>query len=108
MTKLNDLLDQDRVALAVPVWIELLSGVSGKQLPRFRRLLSALPLYTPSEQAWSLIEGWVTRSRARGQGFGVADLLIASIVAQNQGEIWSLDEDFTRMSKLGFVTCYAP
>lgn len=50
-----------------------------------------------------MIEHWVEAGIARGQRFGVADLLIASIVAENQAEIWSLDDDFQRMARLGFI-----
>jgi predicted nucleic acid-binding protein len=101
--ELNRLLDQDRVALAVPVRIELLSGVSARRLPQFRRLLSALPVFFPSEQVWLTMERWVEVSSARGARFGVSDLLIAAIAAENDGEIWSLDEDFARLARLGFV-----
>lgn len=101
--ELNRLLDQDRVVLAVPVRIELLSGVSARRLPQFRRLLSALPVFFPSEQVWLTMERWVEVSSARGARFGVSDLLIAAIAAENDGEIWSLDEDFARLARLGFV-----
>ena len=100
---MDRLLDDDQVAMAAPVRIELLSGASKKQLPRLRRVLSALPLFAPSTTVWSTMEQWVEMGIARGQRFGVADLLIASIAAENQGEIWSLDDDFARMVRLGFV-----
>jgi predicted nucleic acid-binding protein len=100
--ELDRLLDQDRVALAAPVRIELLSGVSAKRLPQFRRLLSALPLFFPSGQVWLTMERWVEASSARGERFGVSDLLIAAIAAENDGPIWSLDEDFARLARLGF------
>lgn len=104
---LDRLLDEDRVALAVPVRIELLSGASKRELRRLRRLLSALPLFAPSAEVWSTIEQWVQISLARGHRFGIADLLIASIVAENEGEIWSLDDDFARITRLGFVRSYS-
>lgn len=97
------LLDDDQVALAVPVRIELLSGASKKQLPRLGRVLSALPLFAPSTAVWSTMEQLIEVGIAPGQRFGVADLLIASIASENQGEIWSLDDDFARMTRLGFV-----
>ena len=72
-------------------------------LPRLRRVLSALPLFVPSTEVWPAIERWVEASVARGQRLGEADLLSASIAAENEGEIWSLDGDFARMARLGFV-----
>lgn len=104
---LDKLLDEDHCALSRPVRIELLLGVSGHHLPRFRRLISAIPLYDPSPQTWPLIEDWVERARSKGQRFGFADMLIAAVAAENQGAIWSLDHDFRRMEKLGFVGCHA-
>jgi predicted nucleic acid-binding protein len=101
--ELDRLLDQDRVALAAPVRVELLSGISAKQLPQFRRILSAIPLFLPSSHVWSTIELWVEESSKRGERFGVSDLLIAAIAAENNGQIWSLDDDFARLASLGFV-----
>jgi predicted nucleic acid-binding protein len=49
------------------------------------------------------MERWAEESCARGERFGVSDLLIAAIVAENNGQIWSLDEDFARLARLGFV-----
>lgn len=105
--RLDRLLDEDRCALARPVRVELLLGVGGRQLPHFRRLISAIPLYDPSVQTWRIIEDWVEQARSRGERFGFADLLIAAIAAENKGEIWSLDGDFRRMERLGFVRCHS-
>jgi hypothetical protein len=57
--------EEDRVAHAVPVRIEPLSGVSARRLPQFRRLLSALPVFFPSGQVWLTMERWVEASAAR-------------------------------------------
>lgn len=106
--ELNSLLDEDRVALAAPVWIELLSGAKGSDLSRMKRVFSALPRYLPSTECWSKIEDWVDLSSRQGHRFGFGDLLIASIAAEAQGEVWSLDADFRRMSKLKLVRAYVP
>ena len=101
--QLRHLLDTDAVAMAAPVRVEILSGASASDLPRLRRVLSALPLFHPTTETWTRIESWIERAVRAGQRFGVADLLIASLAADRAFEVWSLDRDFARMAALGFI-----
>lgn len=104
--RLVELLDTDEVALAVPVRIEILSGGRKTEIPRLARLLGALPLYSPTDATWHRIETWVVHGGAAGQRFGIGDLLVAGIAAENDCALWSLDHDFSRMARLGFVTLF--
>jgi predicted nucleic acid-binding protein len=105
---LRALLDTDQVALAAPVRVELLSGAPQRERARLTRVLSALPRYFPTQVAWDTIESWVERGARRGHRFGVADLLIAAITAEQSGMLWSLDSDFKRMATLRFIELYQP
>jgi len=102
--KLSDLLDKYEVALPVPVRIEILSGAGRVEQVRLGRLLSALPLLYPTDTSWRRMEGWVMKSAAAGQRFGIGDLLVAAVAVDHDAAIWSLDSDFKRLEQLGFVS----
>jgi predicted nucleic acid-binding protein len=105
---LQRLLDNDDVALAIPVRIELLSGASSSDRPRLRRALSALPVVYPTEATWQRIDEWMDRAGRSGQRFGFGDLLIAALAVELGALVWSLDDDFERMSRLRFVGLFEP
>jgi len=103
---LRGLLDADAVLLALPVRLELMSGVAAHDRARFRRALSALPLLMPTEDTWQIVERWIEPAAARGHRFAVSDLLIAGLAAEMRSLVWSLDSDFERMEALGMVERY--
>lgn len=105
---LSDLLESDQVALAAPVRIEVLSGASLSDVKRLRRVLSALPVFFPTEATWELMDSWLDAAKRAGDHFGVADLLIAALAAEQRASVWSLDSDFPRMAKLGLIQTYQP
>ena len=100
---LRELLDAERVILTAPVRVELLSGASRRNHRTLEHLLSALPILYPKEQTWRRIDGWITTALEAGERFGFADLLIASLAADEGAMIWSLDRDFKRLARLGFI-----
>ncbi len=102
------LLDADEVALPVPVRVELMSGVPAKDRAALRRALSALPVLYPTDETWKLMESWTEKAVKAGQHFGVGDLMIAALTAENSALVWSLDSDFGRLEKLKLVQCYEP
>jgi len=101
---LSILLDERRVALALPVKIEILSGAGAAKFRKLQSALSALPTYSPATEEWAQIESWI--EKFPNHGFGFADLLIASIASLRSKALWTLDKDFQRMAKRGFITLY--
>lgn len=105
---LQELLDLDEVALAIPVRIELLSGASKRDRPLLRRGLSALPVLYPTDTTWETVDDWIEQAGQVGQRFGFGDLLIGALASEIGALIWSLDQDFARMSRLDLVQLYKP
>jgi predicted nucleic acid-binding protein len=105
-TRLSALLDADEVALAAPVRVEILSGASGKDRSRLRRLLSALPYWVPTDATWERVDSWIEPVARAGERFGVVDLLIAALATEHGASLWSLDRDFERMARLHLVTLH--
>ena len=105
-TTFRQLLDADEVALPLPVRLELMSGVARKDRNEFKRGLSALPVLTPSDDTWRLIQTWVDPAADAGLRFTVTDLLIAALAHEIVALVWSLDADFTNMAGLGMVQLY--
>jgi len=104
---LRGLLDADEVALALPVRLELMTGVARKDRAAFRRGLSGLPVVIPSEDTWRLIEGWIESAADAGEHFSVTDLLIGGLTHEIGALVWSFDHAFDRLEALGFVQRYA-
>lgn len=93
--------------MPVPVRLEMLAGAPGKDFLVLTKRLSGVALLMPEGRTWTGVEGWVGTAVAAGQRFGVMDLLIAAIAREHDARLWSLDADFERMARLGFVELYA-
>jgi len=106
-TTLNRLLDDDAVAMALPVQLELLAGVARRDRAALARGLSALPLPRPSADTWALVERWVPTAADKGQRFGLADWLIAALAREIEALFWSLDAEFDALEKLKIVHLYS-
>lgn len=107
-TTLSLLIEADEVSLALPVRLELWAGIARHDRKPFRRRFGALPQLHPSEETWRVLPAWIEKAADAGQTFTISDLLIASMTAEIGGLVWSLDKDFERMEKLGFVSTYEP
>ncbi len=105
---LKGLLDADVVALALPVRLELLAGVSRRDRAALARGLSALPLLRPTNDTWDLVERWVAKAADKGLRLGLADWLVTALADEIGALVWSLDEDFTHLEKLEMARLYEP
>jgi predicted nucleic acid-binding protein len=105
---LTALIDSDDVALALPVRLELWSGVAKHDRKAFLRAFGALPQLVPTEETWQPLPGWIERAADTGERFAMTDLLIARLASDIDGLVWSLDSDFERMERLDLVARYQP
>lgn len=103
---LDALLDDDSVALPLPVRLELLAGTAKHDRKAFRRALTALPVLRPTEDTWRTIDDWVVRAADAGARFGLSDLIIAVLASEQGALVWSLDRDFERLAELGLAELY--
>jgi len=103
---LDGLIDADEACLALPVRLELLSGLAADDRVILRRGLGGIPLAVPTEGTWTIVERWIESATDSGQRFAIVDLLIAALAHELTALVWSLDNDFQRMSGLGFVQSY--
>lgn len=105
---LDSLIDTDEAALALPVRLELWAGVARRDRRSLDRALSALAQLVPREDTWARLPGWIERAADAGHYFSLSDLLIASLANDIDALVWSLDDDFVRMERLGLVQLYDP
>lgn len=105
---LRELLRADEVGLALPVRIELVTGVSPKNRRALRRGLSSLPVLRPTDETWDLLEQFVPQAADAGHHFKVIDLLIAALAEECGALVWSLDRHFVTMEQLRLVHLYEP
>jgi predicted nucleic acid-binding protein len=104
---LAELVEANAVVVPAPVRIEVLAGAPKRELAGLADGFLGLVSAVPGLATWEKVGGWVAEAVAAGQRFGVVDLLIAAIAAEQEAGLWSLDGDFARMEKLGFVELYA-
>ena len=103
---LQRLLDEDEVALALPVRLELWAGTAKGDRRAFRRAFTALPLLVPTEETWKPLDEWIARASDAGERFAITDLLIARLADEIGALVWSLDSDFERLAKLKYARLY--
>ena len=105
---LDQLIDSDQAALALPVRLELLAGLAPRDRKAFHCAFGALVQVVPTEETWAPLRGWIERAAEAGERFALTDLLIASLAHDIGALVWSLDEDFVRLEQLQFVSRYDP
>ncbi len=103
---LTQRLEEDLLCISVVTRIELLTGISKKHKAKFSNALNVLTTFYPDVKDWMTIELWIEQGREDGFQFQISDLMIASAAQKNNCEIYTLDGDFKRMEKYGWVRLF--
>ena len=104
---LQELLDADEVAVALPVRLELWAGVARQDRKAHRAAFSALPQLVPTEETWQPLTEWIAQSSRRRRTVHDDRPLDRVAAVEIGGLVWSLDKDFERMERLKIVSLYA-
>ena len=104
--RLISLLDEDQVAIPILVFLEVIAGASRSQHARLQASLQAVPVFYPTPETWRHVEDWIKVAREAGERFGVADLVIGAIAAEQGAALWTLDVDFRRMARLKLLSLF--
>lgn len=105
---LRQRLEEDQLCISVVTRNELLSGISKKHYGKFSNALNVLTTYFPDLEDWKKIELWTEMAKNDGFHFQISDLIIASSAKKNDCEIYTLDGDFGRMEKYGWIQLFQP
>ena len=105
---LRQRLEEDQLCISVVTRIELLAGISKKQQTKFLNALNVVTTYYPDLKDWRMIESWTEHAKKDGFHFQISDLMIASTAQKNTCEIYTLDSDFKRMEKYGWIRLFQP
>jgi predicted nucleic acid-binding protein len=103
---LQNLLTEDQIGITGIVRLEILNGSGKKNFTKLQSLLEAIPCFYPSVKTFQSVETSIQKSMEAGFTFGISDLLITTIVQENNSLLWTLDSDFFNMEKLQLVKLY--
>ncbi|MDH4200945.1 MAG: PIN domain-containing protein [Spirochaetia bacterium] len=106
--ELDRLILADQVLLPVIVKLEILTGLSKTNFTKIQSYLDAFPEAKPTDRTWLHIARAIQTGINHGIRFSVTDLTIGILAVESKANVWSLDNDFREMEKLGLVTLKNP
>ena len=104
---LDTLLSVAAAATCAPIRAEVLSGApSQREFQRLRHLFDALVALEPPQHVWQRIEEHRFALLRRGHRVSLVDLWIALTAQAHGSSLWTLDEDFRRISAIVPIRWY--
>ena len=105
---LDELIDNDLVAIVPPVRLELILGCRKNQRASLVKRIDAVHSLPISETTWKSAEECSMRLRDKRTTLGAVDVLIAASVSEQKACLWTLDKDFAPLFKARFVQPFRP
>ena len=105
---LEALLENDRVLLCGPVYLELMGGTRKPERKHLRNLLSDLPFQQSTHSIWNDATKLSWQIRDAGYTLPWMDIMIASIALDGRGWVFSLDKHFETLSTFLPIHLYSP
>ncbi len=106
---LEALLEEGEAAVCGPIKLEVLGAVRREQRRRFDAYFSIVPYLDLSDRSWDAAVGLGRRLMdERGVTLPWNDVLIASVAAERQCRVFSLDRHFEHFAALGCLRLYQP
>lgn len=101
VSELETLITDFRIQLIGPIRQELLSGIkSESQFKKLRMYLRSFPDYTIKSEDFELAAEFFNKCRSKGIQGSNTDFLICSIAANNNWQIYTIDQDFLHFQKI--------
>ena len=101
------LLEEDRVAIAGPILVELLQGTrTPSERDKTKRRLAAVHWLTITDEQWQQAAVLCFKLRRKGVTVSVVDALIAEVAMYYKCELLHFDEDYTYIAKHSLLNLF--
>ncbi len=96
---LDELIDDDVVAILPPIRLELILGCKKSQRASLMKRIDVIHILSITEATWTLAEELCWNLRSSGITPGTVDILIAAAASEHNALLWTLDKDFEPLFK---------
>ena len=105
--RISPLLDEDRVAIAGPILIELIQGTRNEEeKEKVKGYVKGLHWLPVTDGHWHQAADFAFKLRRKGMTSSAIDVLIATLAMDYQCSLLHKDSDFDRISRHSSLVCY--
>jgi predicted nucleic acid-binding protein len=105
--RISILLDEDRVAIAGPILIELIQGTRNEEeKEKVKGYVKGLHWLSVTDDHWQQSADLAFKLRRKGITSSVIDVLIATLAMDYQYSLLHKDSDFDRIARYSSLVCF--